>query len=73
MRKIKSTQIRTVPTQRLHLTGVSLGFVFMTILIGTGLIQILRSYPLILQILQIVCFSFVLYLAWRDCDLSTAN
>ena len=53
--------VRTLP----HLSGVSLGFVLMTIMIGAGLIQILQSYPVIQQAMQVICFGFVLYLAWR--------
>ena len=52
---------RTLP----HLAGVSLGFVFLTVMIGVGLIGLLQAYPAILEWLKLICFLFVLYLAWR--------
>ena len=53
--------VRTLP----HLAGVSLGFVFLTVMIGVGLIGLLDAYPVILDWLKGICFAFVLYLAWR--------
>jgi threonine/homoserine/homoserine lactone efflux protein len=52
---------RTLP----HLLGVTLGFVLMTIVIGAGLVQILETYPIILQVMRGLCFVFLIYLAWR--------
>ena len=54
-----------------HLTGVSLGFMLMTLIIGLGLVRLFEAYPVILEGLQIVCFLFLLYLAWRIATAST--
>ncbi|SNY94333.1 Threonine/homoserine/homoserine lactone efflux protein [Cohaesibacter sp. ES.047] len=53
--------VRSLP----HLLGVSLGFVFMTSIVGAGLSEFLTSNALLSKGLQVVCMVFVLYLAWR--------
>ncbi|MEM1399762.1 MAG: LysE family translocator [Pseudomonadota bacterium] len=53
--------VRTVP----HMLGVALGFVFMVVLVGIGLIQIFDAYPLSYTALKIFSIVYLLYLAWR--------
>ncbi|TLP48468.1 LysE family translocator [Cohaesibacter sp. CAU 1516] len=52
---------RTLP----HLAGISFGFTLMTVVIGVALMDVLAAHPAILQWLKVICFGFVLYLAWR--------
>lgn len=52
---------RTIP----HMLGVGLGFVFMLILVGCGLVQIFEIYPVSGTILKIVSVIYMLYLAWK--------
>jgi len=52
---------KTVP----HMLGVALGFVFMVLLIGIGLIQVFDAFPASYIILKICSVAYLLYLAWR--------
>ncbi len=52
---------RTVP----HMLGVGLGFTFMVLLVGTGLVQIFDRYPVSYTILKIASVIYLLYLAWK--------
>lgn len=52
---------RTIP----HMLGVGLGFVFMLILVGVGLIQVFDLYPVSHQILRIVSIIYLVYLAYK--------
>lgn len=52
---------RTLP----HMLGVALGFVFMVILVGVGLIQIFDAFPVTYTVLKIVSVGYLLYLAWK--------
>lgn len=45
--------------------GVGLGFVFMVILVGVGLIQIFDLYPITNLILKGVSIAYMFYLAWK--------
>lgn len=48
-----------------HVLGVSLGFAFMVVLVGTGLIRLFDLYPLSYQVLKTLSVSYLLYLAYR--------
>ncbi len=48
-----------------HLLGVSLGFAFMTALVGLGLGVVFERVPALYTILQIVGTGYLLWLAWR--------
>ncbi len=52
---------RTIP----HMLGVGLGFVFMVMVVGTGLAELFDRYPLSHTVLKIVSTVYLLYLAWR--------
>lgn len=52
---------RTIP----HMLGVALGFTFMVLLIGVGLIQLFDAFPLSYTILKVVSVVYLLYLAWK--------
>lgn len=52
---------RTVP----HMLGVGLGFSFMILLVGGGLIQLFDAWPPSHTLLKIVSVAYLLWLAWR--------
>jgi threonine/homoserine/homoserine lactone efflux protein len=52
---------RTIP----HMFGVGLGFVFMLILVGVGLMQLFDAYPLSHQILKVLSVIYLVYLAFK--------
>lgn len=52
---------RTIP----HMLGVALGFVFMVILVGAGLVQIFDAFPLSYTVLKVASVAYLLYLAWK--------
>ncbi|MEP2718937.1 LysE family translocator [Pseudophaeobacter sp.] len=52
---------RTIP----HMLGVGLGFVFMVILVGAGLVQIFDAFPVSYTALKVASVIYLLYLAWK--------
>lgn len=52
---------RTLP----HMLGVALGFAFMVILVGVGLIQIFDAFPVTYTVLKVASVGYLLYLAWK--------
>lgn len=52
---------RTIP----HMLGIGLGFVFMLLLVGTGLVQVFDTYPISHLILKVLSVIYLLYLAWK--------
>ncbi len=52
---------RTIP----HMLGVSIGFVFMVVLVGAGLVQVFDAYPVSYTVLKVVSVAYLLYLAWK--------
>jgi len=52
---------RTIP----HMLGVGLGFVFMIVLVGAGLVQLFDAYPISYTILKAFSVLYLLYLAWK--------
>ena len=52
---------RTVP----HMFGVALGFTFMVLLVGIGLVQIFAAYPVSYILLKVVSLAYLMYLAWK--------
>lgn len=52
---------RTVP----HMLGVGLGFTFMVILVGIGLVQVFDAYPPSYDVLKAVSVIYLCYLAWK--------
>lgn len=53
-----------------HMFGVSLGFVFMMILVGIGITQIFEAFPISYQILKVLSVLYMLYLALK---IATSN
>ena len=51
---------RTVP----HWLGVSLGHFVMLLLVGAGLESLLKAYPFVYQVMKVVGFAYLVYLAW---------
>ncbi|MDE4174375.1 LysE family translocator [Phaeobacter sp. PT47_59] len=60
---------RTIP----HMLGVALGFVFMVILVGAGLIQIFDAFPVSYTGLKVVSVLYLLYLAWKIANAGPAE
>ena len=52
---------RTIP----HMLGVGIGFVFMVIMVGIGLVQVFNAIPASYKALKIVSVVYLLYLAAR--------
>jgi len=52
---------RTIPT----MFGVGIGFVFMLLMVGIGLVQLFDSYPITYQILKVFSISYIFYLAFK--------
>ncbi|WP_120634494.1 LysE family translocator [Ruegeria sp. EL01] len=52
---------RTIP----HMLGIGLGFTFMVLLVGAGLVQVFDRYPLSYTILKVASVAYLLYLAWK--------
>ncbi|GAB5435238.1 LysE family translocator [Falsiruegeria mediterranea] len=52
---------RTIP----HMLGIGLGFTFMVLLVGAGLVQVFDAVPVSYQILKVVSVAYLLYLAWK--------
>lgn len=52
---------RSIP----HMLGIGLGFTFMVLLVGAGLVQVFDAFPISYQILKVVSVLYLLYLAWK--------
>jgi threonine/homoserine/homoserine lactone efflux protein len=51
---------RTLP----HWLGVSLGHFLMLLLVGAGLESLLKTYPFMYQVMKVLGFAYLIYLAW---------
>ena len=51
---------RTLP----HWLGVSLGHLLMLLLVGAGLESLLKAYPFVYQVMKVIGFAYLVYLAW---------
>ena len=60
---------RTIP----HMLGVALGFVFMVLLVGAGLVQIFDLLPVTYTLLKIGSVLYLLYLAWKIAHAAPAS
>lgn len=60
---------RTIP----HMLGVALGFVFMVILVGAGLIQVFDAFPVSYTVLKAASVIYLLYLAWKIANAGPAE
>ncbi|MBS7562234.1 LysE family translocator [Pseudomonas sp. RC4D1] len=48
-----------------HVAGATLGFVLLLVLIGLGLHELLRQWPLLTQGIRLFGIAFLLYMAWK--------
>jgi threonine/homoserine/homoserine lactone efflux protein len=53
--------LRTIP----HMLGITFGFSIMVLLVGMGLTELFQRYPIIQQVLQILCTLYLVYLAMK--------
>ncbi len=53
--------VRTIP----HMLGVGLGFTFMIVLVGAGLVKVFEAFPVAHTILKVGSVAYLLYLAWK--------
>ncbi|MEX0319933.1 MAG: LysE family translocator [Ruegeria sp.] len=52
---------RTIP----HMLGIGLGFTFMVLMVGAGLVQVFDAYPVSYTVLKASSVAYLLYLAWK--------
>ncbi len=52
---------RTIP----HMFGVGLGFTFMLLIVGAGLVQVFERFPVFYFGLKIASVAYLLFLAWK--------
>ncbi len=52
---------RTLP----HMLGISLGHMFMVVLVGLGLSQLFERFPVLHTAMQVASIAYLLYLAWK--------
>ncbi len=52
---------RTIP----HALGVMMGFVFMCIVIGAGLVQLFEQFPAVYLVMKGLSVAFLVWLAWK--------
>lgn len=48
-----------------HMLGIAMGFSFMVIMVGVGLLQVFDAFPVSYEILKYVSIAYLLYLAWK--------
>ncbi len=61
--------LKTIP----HISGIIVGFPLMVAALGFGLGTIFLNYPVIHQIIKIAGVSYLLFLAWKIANTSSAN
>lgn len=61
--------LRTLP----HMMGVGLGFVFMVVLVGVGLIQLFDAYPVSYTVLKVFSVLYLVFLAWKIATAAPAD
>lgn len=52
---------RTIP----HMLGVALGFVFMVLLLGAGLVQVFDRWPAVYGVMMVASLCYLGWLAWK--------
>ena len=57
---------KTVP----HVLGIVVGFIFMLLLVGLGIMQIFQRFPVSYDILKVLSITYLLYLAFK---IATSN
>lgn len=56
-----------------HMLGIGLGFVFMVIMVGVGLIQAFGMFPISFTVLKIVSVAYLVFLAYKIAIASAPN
>ena len=56
-----------------HMLGVALGFTFMVLLVGIGLVQVFEAFPVTYTLLKVVSLVYLLYLAWKIANAAPAG
>lgn len=52
---------RTIP----HMLGIGIGFTFMIVMVGVGLVQAFNAFPVSYTVLKVASVSYLLWLAWK--------
>ena len=52
---------RTIP----HMLGISLGHMFMMVMVGLGLFRLFETWPALNTVMQVLAIAYLLYLAWK--------
>ncbi|WP_299620518.1 LysE family translocator [uncultured Tateyamaria sp.] len=60
---------QTVP----HMLGIGIGFTFMVMLVGGGLVQVFDAYPISYTALKVGSVLYLLYLAWKIANAAPIN
>ena len=60
---------RTIP----HMLGVALGFVFIVLMVGVGLVQVFDTFPISYTVLKVVSVVYLLWLAWKIANAGPAE
>ena len=48
-----------------HMFGISIGFMVMVVLVGSGLVQVFNKYPVSYTVLKTLSVGYLLYLSWK--------
>ncbi|UWQ92070.1 LysE family translocator [Aliisedimentitalea scapharcae] len=56
-----------------HMLGIGLGFTFMILCVGAGLVQLFDAYPVAYDILKYGSVAYLLYLAWKIANAAPVN
>ena len=60
---------RTVP----HMLGIGLGFAFMVLMVGAGLIRLFEAWPVTYTAMKLGAVAYLLYLAWKIANAAPAK
>ncbi|WP_146346611.1 LysE family translocator [Phaeobacter marinintestinus] len=52
---------RTIP----HMLGIGIGFTFMIVMVGAGLVQVFDAFPVSYIVLKVASVAYLLWLAWK--------
>lgn len=55
-----------------HMLGVSLGFAFMAILVGLGILRLFDMFPITYSILKVLSVAYLLFLAYKIASASSS-
>ncbi len=61
--------MRTIP----HMLGIGLGFTFMVLMVGVGLVQVFDAFPVSYTVLKVVSVLYLSWLAWKIANAGTPS